>query len=141
MRHKGSRVGEKFQKGDRGEQRGRLRPWKLISGACTRFPKEDIRQKRRQKGEQITPGRGIAGILCHVSGKAGAYGTASGTALAQSVATAKLLELTRDFLRAFPCRPRAAVRLFSFPFFLLMPACLRFIGNGDGGQVCGNGRR
>lgn len=30
-------------------------------------------------------------------------------------------------------RPRAAVRLFSYPFFFLMPACLRFIG-GQGAE-------
>lgn len=80
----------------------------------------------RKKEREITPGRAeIVGILCRVSGKSPSpwqngrrpYARpSSNTALsaslaaclpacllaAQSVATAKLLELTRDFLLAFP---------------------------------------
>lgn len=84
-----------------------------------------IKEDYLGKGEHV-------GILSRVSGNvrppASERPSRVNTALPQSVATAKLLELTRDFLRTFPYR--RAGRAIQFPVFL-RNACLSAVYRGE----------
>lgn len=86
------------------------------------------RETEKRKEERITLGmeREIVGILCHVSGKLRPPDRTCPRQVirpclpaAQSAATAKLLELTRDFLPAFPYHsPLPKRSAIQFPVFL-----------------------